>query len=342
MPNALASILTANRARFNTKFAEAKRYRPKLDGEAFADLLRALVAPIVEAVHAAAPDQAFAVTDGLYDISLDLLGQDFFGPNSRYPVIVSGWTHFLPKLARHIANDPRAVVGAVTNALYNLSLTPGARPGEWMRAMIALAEHCENIETLLKVGQVCSWKSGMAHYRADALHLCQTLPPALARLTLGLPADDTQPLDSALSRLRSDPWHRPTPRSDPPHSTLELRIVARVGAFRGFGGLFIAPPLVFLSDDHFIVTDGEDTWLLTADIYGATFHRTEAQPGDTKNSAPFKINRAGEINGPKDKRTFPELAQFTSAAANQTTLAVTVPYSHAVYLVALTGMGERG
>ena len=29
------------------------------------------------------------------------------------------------------------------------------------------------------------------------------------------------------------------------------------GAFRGFGGLFMAPPLVFASGEHFIVTDGE-------------------------------------------------------------------------------------
>lgn len=342
MPNALASALAANRARFNAKFAEARHYKPALDGAAFADILRSLVAPIVEAVHAAAPGSTAAAAEALYDIALDLLAGDFLGPQSRYPVIASGWTHLLPGLARHIAAEPRAVVGAVTNALYNLAAAPGARPGEWMRGMVALADHCENVETLLTVGQIGSWKAGLAHYRADALRLCQTLPPPLARLALGLPADSTQPIDSVLSRLRADPWLHPQSAIGNLKSEIEIEIVKRAGAFRGFGGLFIAPPLVFLSGDHFIVTDGEGAWLLAADLFGATFHRTDAQPGEARNNAPFKINRAGEVSAPNGKRQFPELAQSTSHAANQTTLAVTVPYSHAVYLVALAEMGERG
>ncbi|MBM4423576.1 MAG: hypothetical protein FJ030_09320 [Chloroflexi bacterium] len=339
MPNALASTLAANRERFNSKFAAARHYKPALDGDAFADLLRGLVAPIVEAVHALAPDQTFAATDALYDLTLDLLAQDFLGPRSRHPLIASGWAHLLPKFARHIAADPRAIVGAITNALYNISTTPGARPGEWMRDMLALADHCPDSETLLKVGQILSWKSGLAHYRAAALDLCETLPPAVARLTLGFPADSSQPLDSVLRRLRAHPWHRPT--LHPSRSTPELGIVARLGAFRGFGGLFIAPPLVFTSGDHFIVTDGEGSWLLTADAFGATFHRTDAQPSTGKTKSPFTIHRSGEVSGPNGKQQFPELTQYTSAAANETTLAVTIPHSHSVHLIAATD-SERG
>ncbi|HKZ69824.1 MAG TPA: hypothetical protein VJ020_07080, partial [Anaerolineales bacterium] len=333
MPNALASALAANRPRFNAGFAEARHYKPALDGGAFADLLRTTVAPIVEAVHTVAPDSTYALTESLYDISLDLLAQDFLGPGARHPVIASGWTHLLPKLARFLAADPRAVVGAVTNALYNISAAPGARPGEWMRDMIALADHCAEVETLLKVGQILSWKSGLAHYRAAALDLLQTLPPALTRLILAIPADDSRPLDSVIDRLRANPWQLLITNNQLLNS--KLHIVKQVGAFRGFGGLFIAPPVVFPSNDHFIVTDGEGAWLLTADIFGATFHRTTQPDTDSNTESPFTLTPTGEVKTPNDKRHFPELAQSTSHAANATTLAVTVPYSHAVYLVGL-------
>ncbi len=326
----LAQVLAANRGRYNAKFAEARHYQPKLEGEIFAELLRTLVAPIVEAT---APEATETVTEALYDISLELLAQDFLGPNSRYPAIVSGWTHVLPKLARHLANQPRAMIGAVTNGIYNLSLTPGARPGAWMNDLLALGKVCEDTPTLLKAGQVCAWRAGLAHYRAGALALCKDLPPVVAHLALGLSADDSQPLDVLLGRLETDPWYRPG--SNDIATEPQLKIVARVGAFRGFGGLFLVPPIVEPAGEGFLVTDGEGTWLLMADAFGATFQRMSRPNTQPPMETPFKINRSGTISGQRLIAPFPELAQSTSTAGNTHTFAVTVPYSHAVYLVAV-------
>jgi hypothetical protein len=327
----LDQTLSANRARYNAKFAEARHYRPRLNGEAFADVLRTLVAPSAEAVYETQPEAVEAVTETLYEVSLDLLAQDFIGPASRYPVIASGWVHVLPKLARFIATDPQGVVGAVTNALYNIATTPGTRPGEWMRDMIRLADLCDTVDTLLQAGQVCSWRAGLAHYRAEALAIAATLPLPVARLALGLPATDTQPIEAVIQRLRSSPWQTPTASEAAPLG--QLKIQKRVGAFRGFGGLFIVPPIVEPAGEHFLVTDGESTWLLTADAFGVTFHRSPKTTESSKPETPFKLNRNGEVSANKIKQTFPELVQSTSQAANKHTLAVTVPYSHAVYLV---------
>lgn len=330
----LDQLLTTNRARYNAKFAEARHYKPRLNGEAFAEVLRNLVAPIVETVNQIRTDTAEAVTEALYDISLDLLGQDFIGPASRYPVIASGWTHVLPKLARFIANDPQTVVGSVTNALYNIAATPGARPGEWMRDMIALTDISENVDILLKAGQICSWRAGLTHYRTEALSIAETLPSSIARLTLGMPADDTQRLSAVIQRLQSSPWESPI-ASTP---SAQLKVQKRVGAFRGFGGLFIVPPIVEPAGEHFLVTDGDNTWLLTADLYGATFHRSPQITTSSKPETPFKLNRNGDVSANKVKQSLPELAQSTSHAANAHTLAVTVPYSHAVYLIAASNV----
>jgi hypothetical protein len=75
-----------------------------------------------------------------------------------------------------------------------------------------------------------------------------------------------------------------------------------------------------------------------ADVFGATFHRADIKVSSLKTSSPFTINKAGSVSFGKTSRAFPELANANSSAGNNTTLAVTTPFSHAVYLIALVGM----
>lgn len=333
-----AQVLEANRARFNARFAEARRFQPRLDPAAFSDHLRLVVAPLVEAVARERADKAAEVADVLYDLSLDLLGREFIGPNSRRPFIVEGWRFLLPRLSRFVAEAPREFVGSVTNALYNLSITPGARPGEWAASLFRLAEVCPDAPTLMRAGQVAAWRAGMAHYRLTALDLCRDLPSPAALTALGLsPQAEHPPLDTLIESLKANPWLRPDSNLQSPISNYQLRIVSRVGAFRGFGGLFLEPPLVWPADDDFVVSDGKGTWLLVADVFGATFHRADIKAPSLKASSPFTINKAGSVSFGKTSHAFPELANANSSAGNNTTLAVTTPLSHAVYLIALVG-----
>jgi len=241
-----------------------------------------------------------------------------------------------------VAESPRIVVGSVTNALYNLATTPGARPHEWAASLLQAADACPDTATLLKAGQVAAWRAGLAHYRLSALEICAQLAaaqPAIARLALGLPAQpDTPPAATIINRLRADPWLHPDSDLPPeglPTSNFQLRIVARVGAFRGFGGLFLRPPIVEPSGEHFLVTDGDDTWLLVADACGATFHRAAGTPSQ-KTETPFALAIDGAVRANGKTQVFPELVNYTSCAASRTTLAVTTPLSHAVSLVAFT------
>jgi hypothetical protein len=343
---AFAQVLEANRARFNARFAEARRFSPGLDSEAFIEHLRSTVAPIVEAVARERADKAAEVAEALYDLSLDLFGQEFIGPNSRYPFIVDGWRFLLPRLPRFVAEAPREFTGSVTNALYNLSTTPGARPDEWAASLLQLAEVCPDAPTLLRAGQVAAWRAGMAHFRLGALELCRNLPQPAALAALGLsPQAGAPPLDQLLESLKADPWLRPD--SHLPLPTSHLQIVSRVGAFRGFGGLFLAPPQVMgTADGQFVVKDGDQPWLLTADIFGATLHRMvedplqgngASLPAKNQPCAHFQIDSAGRVSKSSHSQTFPELKGFTSAADNSTTLAVTTPLSHAVFLIVLAG-----
>lgn len=328
-----ARELENNRSRFNAKFAEARWERPRLDPAAFRNVLAVVVAPVVEAVDAVAPDRAALAAEALYDLALDLTGQDLLGPAARSAAVAAGWAALLPRLGRFLAEAPRSVAGAVTNALYNLASTPGARPEEWMGRMLALADHCPDAETLLTAGQVAAWRAGMAHYRAGALDLCRTLPPPIARVALGLPAE-SEPPDSVIDALAADPWLAPDRFGHSSPLPRSLSIVARAGAFRGFGGLFLRPPIVACAGEHFLVSDGEDSWLLVADACGATFHRMSGVP-TTSAPSPFMLGRDGAVKAADRGVKFAELAEPTSHAGNATTLAVTTALSHAVFLVAI-------
>src|SRR5687767_11754691 len=142
LTGSLAALLEARRSRFNAQFAEARRNRPALDPAHFSAHLTQVVGPLVELVAQQTPDKTAAVAEVLYDLSLDLVGRDLLGPTARHPAVVEGWTWLLAQLPERLAEAPRQFAGAVTNALYQLSTTPGARPQAWLRDVAALSPLC--------------------------------------------------------------------------------------------------------------------------------------------------------------------------------------------------------
>ncbi|MCC7358321.1 MAG: hypothetical protein IT317_02520 [Anaerolineales bacterium] len=336
---AFAAALANHRSRFNAQYAEARRWRPNLDGPAFQAHLADVVAPVIEEVAALVPAKAEAAAEALYDLSLELIGQEFLGPRARNPVIGLGWQRLLPPLAAHLAADPRRFTGALTNALYQLAATPGARAEAWMAEVLTLAPLCVDTASLLAAAQVAAWRAGLAHYRRSALQVCRRLPGRLAVAALGEPGlkPPTGPrLETALARLYDDPWLAPAQALAGQSGERRMQLVARVGAFRGFGGLFLAPPKVSSPGGQFVVDDGQGQWLLHADRFGATLHRAATPPTEPEvTQAPsYRLDSRGKVTRGKHSATFPELAGSQSSAADATTLAVTTPLSHVVYLVA--------
>jgi hypothetical protein len=330
---AFAEFLKSNRDALNAKFAQAKQTHPNLDPTTFKDLLLETVAPIVESVDQHTPATTREVATILYDVALDLLTQDFLGANSRYPFIAQGWRDLLPHIPQHIAAAPRDAISAMTNALYNLSLVPNARPQEWIASMCALAPLANDAPSFLQAGQIAAWRAGLAHYRVDALDLCKKIEPSLARAALGLPTTNAIPIETLVARLSADPWLRPENVREQASDARTLKIVARVGAFRGLGGLFQSPPLVMAMGDLFVVKDGESVWLLVADCFGATFHRADGT-SPKPNLAPFDLDRRGKVTLGKSNQTFSELDGWVSAASTRTTLAATTDLSFAIFLIA--------
>ena len=328
---ALASVLRSGRSEFNAQFAEARRLYPKLDGAAFLEFLRADVNPLIEALGQTQTDGAVNVVMAAYEAGLELVGQNLIGPGARNGWLNEAWRRVLRAAPGRLAEAPARVIGAVSNVVHNLTTTPGARPEEWIAGMEKLGPECRDVTTFLRLGQVLAWKSGLAHFRKGAIAEADSLPAALALAAVG--AAEEAGWSKVRNRLMDDPW------CNPAKTQTGVRLVKEAGAFRGFGGLFVEPPHVAAAGEHFLVRSGQESWLLTADLFGATFHRSslpdfESAAKQTRLPAGLKVADSKVVYGNR-RVELPAMGKCISAAANGTTLALTFELTHAVLLVVL-------
>lgn len=331
---ALASVLRSGRVEFNTRFAAARHLYPQLNGEAFAEFLGSAVDELAQSTERARADRLADVVMAAYDSALELVGQNLAGPGAREPFVEEAWRRVVPKIAALVAREPSRVIASVCNAAHQLACTPGARPAQWIEVMEALGPECADVEIFLTLGQVAGWRAGLAHFRKSALTAAGALPENLARAAVGAKA----PWPEQREKLFRNPWHDPAAPEGGPEGG-GLRVVGQAGAFRGFGGLFVEPPEVAASGEHFLIRSGNDCWLLTADLFGATFHR--AAPDEFEVARRQQCLPAGlQVTGARvildgQPAGIPALGAPTSVAANDTTLAVTGRFTHSIALAAL-------
>lgn len=326
----LGDVLRSARPEFNARFVGMKRRHPDINAAAFSEVLRAMVDPLVKAVGATSEERVPATVWAAYDAALMLVAEKLAGPGGRYAVIEEAWRELLPGIARLVAESPGKVIGAVTNALCHLTSYPGIRAAEWNEHLLRVAPALTTVDILLKAGQVTAWRCGLAHYREGALSAAEALPPEIALRLVGAPV--TSAWTEVRARLEKERWWNPAQEA----KSQALRVVRRAGSFRGFGGLFSEPPIVASAGGQIFVRSGEGYWLLTADAFGATFHRADAAMFDdaAREKSPLRfvkscVMRDGEM------RELPKIGDVTSAAATNDTVAVTGSLTHSITLLAM-------
>lgn len=335
---AFASVLRSGRAEFNGRFAESRRLYPELDGVAFSEFLENTADPLVIATAKVTPERVSEVATAVYDAGLELVGQKLAGPGARDRMIEECWRRVLVPAASIIVTSPERCIRAISNAIHHLSTTPGARPDQWMTILEQYGPQCGNTDTLLRLGQLAAWKAGLAHFRLGAIAAADAMPPSIVLAALGVaPSSEWSEIRKS---LLADSWFDPSStKTNDKDRNSPLRVMAQVGGFRGFGGFFLEPPKVSADGDHFLVRSGEECWLLTADLFGTTFHRAslpefEVSDQNAKLPAGLQITDSKLVFGGQ-RFEIPSLGRFTSAAANATTLALTSELTHSVILLAL-------
>ncbi|MEZ0390524.1 MAG: hypothetical protein ACAI34_25820 [Verrucomicrobium sp.] len=335
LSSAFASILKSGREDFNAQYALAKRQYPALEAGAFSSFMETTVDPVVAAVHKADPEAAVSTAQAAYEVALELAGQRLVGPGARSSWVQQAWQRVLLAVPGLVASAPRRVLGSISNAAHQLATTPGARPEAWLQIMECIAPQAPDVDSFLKAGQLAAWRSGLAHYRESALAVAEFLDPSLLSLVLDdkeaqgplSNLNSTSPSDAAsrLADLRAHRWATATATA----SSTRPQLVQRNGSFRGFGGLFQEPPRVVVDRDQnqIFVRSGTEGWLLTADAFGATFHRaTEEELAAASPQIP-QVPTGIEVP--------PDVGPVTSVARLSHTVAITGALTHAVLIYAV-------
>jgi hypothetical protein len=330
----LADALKRGRESFNARFAVARK-AGKVDGDALLAHLAENVDPIVRAVHGEFAEKVDSVTLELYDLSLALFASSLLGPGAKSPAVADAWRTLLPRAAKLLAREPSRVAGSVTNAVHNLAAnaaTQGTQPAMWTSAMIELAPWCGAVQALLDCGKVLAWRCGMVQYRAGALAAARQLDASLASKALGVRSALNA---AALDRLAADPWLLPQDAAGAASNPRRLSVRKTAGDFRGFSGAFIRPPVVANVEGELLVSDGEFTWSLLTDVFGTHMQRVD-RPGPPPGRAAKGVtfDGSGIITWDNASARIDDLANISSLACDGATLAVTIPTSHHVFLLA--------
>lgn len=331
----LAESLARHRDELNRRFAARQQAGAAIDGAGFLEHLATTVDPIVRALAQVLPERVDLVVSDLYDLSLALFATKWLGPEVKNPAVRDAWQRLLPRVPILVAREPGRLVGSVSNAMIKLAGAPGVRTHAWLDRLTAMAPSCPNVATLLNCGKIVAWQAGMAHYRDGALATVAELDAPLAAASLGLKAESIDKLNVVIERLRKDPWLTPSQAIDAELQPRSMRIVRRAGGFSGFGGPLLRPPKVSIGDGEFVVSDGERSWRLIADAYGAVFVRVEAR-GLPSAKSPAAVDPEGLVRWNGDSAPFPELTGPSSFVCDDRTLAVTLATSHLVFLLAKT------
>ncbi len=333
---ALVEVLRADRETLNQRFTLRQRAGTRIDEEAFRVHLRTTVNELVNGVANVQPERVRAVVHSLFDVSLDLFAAGLLGPIPKHPHVRAAWQEVLPSAIRLLARDPTRIPGCLSNAVDHLAAHSSARPCEWIEQMRKLSPHCDSVYQWLDAGKVLAWRAGLVQYRPAALRLLREMPWRFAARCFDA-LDDVTESDwhQWLDRLDTDCWLAAVNRQTASASR-SLRIVRVTGGFRGFGGPCLRPPTVTSNEGSLFVTDGGETWQLLVDAFGTLWHRVPraSYKSKTPDVSKVTIDSGGRVAWDGKYQDFAELADASSFAFNGQTLAVTLPTSHHVFLVA--------
>ncbi|HRE79854.1 MAG TPA: hypothetical protein PLN52_02340 [Opitutaceae bacterium] len=263
----LAQLLASGRTDFNRRYAEARLQFPDLNAERFSAVLRELADPLVTAAENVQSGGGAHVVSAVYDAALTLTAHRLAGADARLSTVNTAWRDLLPVVGHILVLAPERVLSTLTNAACQLASFSSAQGEEWVKEMTRLAPTTAGVDDLLHLGQVVAWKCGLAHYRTGALAAAARLPDGLASRIFASSSTVTWP--ALHQRFQHDLWFNPGEQERGPG----LSIVRHAGAFRGFGGLFPEPPVIQRWQNQWVARSRDEAWLLTADAFGATFHR---------------------------------------------------------------------
>lgn len=329
-------LLEENRELLNARFVASRSRGAKLSNEVWLDHLRRRVLPLVDRVHRDLPERSQGTLLELYDVSLELFaGGHFYEEEGLLSQSLSRlWQQTLPSLSSIVARAPRRVAGSLSNAVLVIANENRDCVLRWLEKLETIGPAADSVEQLLMLAQVAAWHAGLARFRQAAVNLARQLPTSVVKKVFEFPESMTdESVFYYLGAWSVDPWLKLTSGANN-----QPELVKICGGFRGFGGVFHFPPRVFTIQDQLLATDGHQTWQVIVDQFGHSFHQV-SHSNDSQHRPPSdqpKIDAQGVVWWNSDNVPCFELANSNSQAFDGHTLAVTLPDSFHLYLIART------
>lgn len=341
------SLLEENRHALNARYLQRKAQGAKIDAQLWLQHVQQRILPLVDAVYESERQRDSAQVNSeiqsrcyqtliqLYEVSLDLFSAGHFAETTGLlpEALAALWDKALPDLASILAKNPKQVAGKLSNGVLSIAKSQSGSVQVWLDCLKRIAGKLNSVDELLRAGEVAAWVAGLPEYRTAALEIAKQLPAQIMAGIFNLPGDLSEiALSKLLQSWRENPWQS----LDSGQEATGVRLVARCGAFQGYGGVFLFPPTVFEQDRHIFASDGKSVWMLLADGFGQTFCRSELSSVASKYRAAKgspAIDKSGNITWDDHCVAVPELEGWSSAAFDGQTLAVTVPTSFHIYLI---------
>lgn len=326
MNSPFAQVAAERRDVYNARANEVLRLHRKVGPQTLMEVLGELVAPAFDAIsksHSGAAEEQVRLLDTLVDVAFRLTSLDLLGPQRRLESPTVLWRCF-PEIGEGLIQDPE-LIRDLSNAAIGLGTTSDSLALNWVDALLSL--NLQSPQTLRLAGQVLAWRLGVARWRESAIDAWRHLPDPLKTQVLDAPnSTDILKLEQHLKR----------PFVKPGEGRLELQVHHRVAGFSGFGGPFTEPPLVWASGPDVFVADSQREFRVIADYFGAELLRVRRQSKSGPSNTPGFDFDNGVIHRRADNmsRTFPGLAKATEVALGEHFVAVGLPHSHFVWIIA--------
>jgi hypothetical protein len=308
-----AAWLATHRGELNQRFARARKRFPTLDPDAVLSTVAQVLPPLAE--PAAGSDELLSA---IYDLVLLHHGR---GTLAAQPGLDLLLRQVLPALRPLLLQRPARLPGALSNAVENL----GPRGADFVRALPELASHVRTADGLLQAGAVLAWRLGEARLRCRALDLAPSLPPGAVLTALGLSDWPVEAAPAAVASLRLTAWQHPREllsaatieslrgaperaralaaqvAASPAPPLAAWRVVARVGAFAGFGGEFRGVPEVLeTGDEHrIVVRSGAEVLAIEADVFGWVSRAADPAGAAARRVQPPLLSAVKALLGPE-------------------------------------------
>ena len=334
---AVIQVLKSGRNQFNAQLVEARHLYPALDQDAFRDFLQAEFSDLTRLIAEQRPDVLTAFTVLLYEISLRLAGQGLLMNNAYQLPIKKLWCDVLPCYINLLAQQPRALLSLLINAMLHLQKFRDVDVASWLLNLQRMAAHISSLDDVRFAGQLLAWRAGVVHFREGVLHIAPDFAE-ITRIALQLPAN-TDINQWCANSLAKPWWTQGRVESDKPV------FQRNAGAFSGWGGDFSSTPIIKAADNGFWVNSGERYFLLLADKYGAVLHAATASEfeqatlhlGATDLGAterPVLMGNRLRIGQSDVILDLPATATATDIglASNAHSFALTSPYSHSIQI----------